>query len=394
MIEQANRLKDVPLSKIRSILGYANKLEAEGKSILHMEIGEPDCDSAKNINEAAKKAIDEGKLHYTEIKGIAPLREAIAGKLKRENGLDYTREEILVTYGVAHGIYLAIMAFMNEGDEILVPDPGYLVYFIMPKIAGVKIKGYSLLEKNGYQIDEEELRSHITDKTKMILLNSPNNPTGTVLNKKSLEIVAKIAEERDLIVLSDEIYEKMLYTGEPYISFPSLPGMKERTILLNGFSKYYAMTGWRLGYMAVPEPMVDPLNRLLFYNISCGNSFVQWAGIEALEGDQSASIAMVDEYHRRRDALCGGINSIDGLSCVVPEGAFYVFVNIEKIPMSDEEFSKYLLDEVGVATVPGSVFGENGKNYIRLSYAASMQVILEAVERLERAVNKCMGRNG
>jgi len=386
MIEQANRMKDAPLSKIREIMSRANFLSAEGRDIVHLEIGEPDYETPKYIVDAAKKALDEGKTHYPPVPGIPELRVTIADKLNKDCNTSYAADEILVTSGVSHGIFLAIMSFLNEGDEILIPSPAYLAYMTAPIIAGAKVKYYSLTEESGYQIDIENLKSQITEKTKMIVLISPHNPTGTVLNENTLAEISKIAIENNLIVVSDEIYQGIVYDNIKATSIASLPGMKERTILMNGFSKYYVMTGWRLGYIACSKELIDPMMRLTFYSVTSANTFVQWAGITALTGDDSECREMLKEYERRRNLIYEGINSIDGISCVKPEGAFYVFVNIKKLGITSNEFCSFILEKYGVATVPGHVFGDDGEGYVRISYANSFENIEKGLSRISEGV--------
>lgn len=386
MIKQAKRMEDAPLSKIREIMSRATYLSEQGRDIINLGIGEPDYETPKYIVNAMKNAVDEGKTHYPPVPGIPQLRESIAKKLNKESHTLYTPDEILVTNGVSHGIFLAIMSFLNEGDEILIPSPAYLAYMTTPKIAGAVVKYYDLTEESGYQIDIGNLESQITPKTKMIVLISPNNPTGTILNEDTLKNISKIAIKNDLIVVTDEIYKEIVYDGKEVASIAALPGMKERTILLNGFSKYYAMTGWRLGYIASCKELLDPMMRLIFYSVTSANTFVQWAGIEALAGDDNPCKDMVKEYERRRNLIYEGINSIAGISCIKPEGAFYVFVNIKSLGITSNDFCNYILEECGVATIPGHVFGEQEEGYVRMSYANSYENIEKAIERIRSGV--------
>lgn len=384
-------MRNIKLSEIRRVLERAGELEREGKDIIHLEIGEPDFDTPANIVNAAVRALYDGQTHYETIAGNGRLRAAIAKKLREENGVDYLPEEILVTNGVAEGIFLSMMAFLDPGDEILLPDPGYLTYFTVPEIFGIKVCTYPLTEETGFQVSYEDLMSRVTPATKMILLISPNNPTGTVLNRESLLAIAKAAVEGDLLVLADEIYEKLLYTGKKYISIASLPGMKERTILLNGFSKYYAMTGWRIGYMAVDRRMTDVLIRAHFYNLSCLPTFTQIAAAEALEGSQEEEALMVEQYRKRRDLFTEELKKVPGIRIIEPEGAFYVFANVEETGMDGDSLSRYLLEEAGVATVPGSVFGKNAENYIRLSFAVPEDHLRRAAGRIKKALESRTG---
>lgn len=385
---QSKIMQNVPMSGIREVISYANKLEQQGKEIIHLELGEPDFDTPQYIKDAAKKAIDEGKVHYPPFCGIPELRKAIAQKLSEQNGLTYTPDEIIVTIGVAQGIYAAFMSFINPGDEILIPNPGFLNYLYVPTIVDGVSKFYTLSEDTGFQVDIQEMKCLITKKTKMIILVSPNNPTGLMLSKKSLESVAEVAKENDLLVVSDEVYGRITYDGKKHISIASFPGMKERTIVLDGFSKYYAMTGWRLGYIAAPEELMDPMMRFCFYNTTSANSFAQWGALAAVTQGDEPSREMVAEYARRRDFLVDEINNLETISCVKPDGAFYVLMNIKQTGLSSGEFSKYLLDEAGVATVPGTVFGKAGEGYVRLSYANSYENINNAITKIGNALMK------
>jgi len=384
-IAQAKRMETVALSGIRKIVARANELDSQGRDVIHFDLGEPDFDTPSHIKEATKAALDRGEVHYPPIAGIAGLKEAIAGKLKRENQLDYLPEEVIVTTGVAQGMLASILCFLNEGEEILIPDPGYLSYIYIPRIAQGIIKTYGLYEANHFQIDAAELKEKITEKTKIIVLISPNNPIGSILNRDSLQAVADLAQQHNLLVISDEIYERLTYGDEPK-SIASLPGMKERTIILNGFSKYFAMTGWRLGYIAAHKQLIDPMFRFCFYNTTSANAFTQWGAIAGLTESNQPSEAMKAEYQKRRDYLVSQINQIDKLSCLEPKGAFYLFVNIKKTGMDSERFAHYLLEEVGVATVPGTNFGENGEGFIRMSYATSYENIVKAIPRIKKAV--------
>jgi len=387
-ISQAKRMENVLLSGIRKIVARANELEKQGRDVIHFDLGEPDFDTPQHIKNATKEALDKGEVHYSPIAGIDGLKKAISKKLQNENNLEYLAEEIIVTTGVAQGMLASILCFLNEGEEILIPDPGYLSYIYIPKIAQGIIKTYSLKEENNFQIDMEELKKKTTAKTKVIVLISPNNPTGSILDRDSLLDVANLAKEHNLLVISDEIYERLTYGNEKNVSIASFPGMKERTIILNGFSKYFAMTGWRLGYIAADKKLIDPMFRFCFYNTTSANSFAQWGAIAGLTEDSQPSEKMKEEYRKRRDYLVTNINKIEKLSCLEPKGAFYLFVNIKKIGMDCETFANYLLEEVGVATVPGTNFGENGEGFIRMSYATSYENIVKAIPRIKAAVSK------
>lgn len=378
--KQADRLKGIPMSRTRVMLRKCQELRAAGEKVTALTLGEPDFDTPEYIIMACKKALDDGLTKYTDSTGPLELREAICRKLKRENGLVYCPEEISVTSGVEQGTFAAFMSFLNPGDEVLVQDPVYLTYTTIPEIAGATVKTYSLLEENDFQPDMNQLRSLVTDKTKMIAMVSPGNPTGSIFTRESLEAIAELAREKNLLVVSDEIYERLTYgEKDEVVSIASLPGMKERTILLNGLSESMAMTGWRIGYMAAPPELIDPLNRMAFYMTAGATSFAQYAAAEALDGDDGSAEKMRLEFKKRRDYLAGEINKMENFSCIVPQGAFYVFMNIKKTGMKSEEFCDYALEQYRLAMMPGDVFGQCGEGFVRLSYAASRQVLEEAV---------------
>lgn len=387
--KQAHRLENLHVSGTRVVFGKCAELAAQGIPVTALTLGQPDFDTPQYIIDACKKALDEGKTRYTDGSGIQELKEAVCQKLEKENGLHYTPNEISVTTGVAQGMFVALLSTLNPGDEVLVPDPVYLTYSEIPNIAGAVIKKYDLLEENDYQVDVDQIRSLITDKTKMLVIVSPSNPTGGVLSRASLEAIAAIAREHDLLVLSDEIYDRFVYDDEQeLVSIASLPGMKERTITLNGFSKCYSMTGWRLGYAAAPVDFIKAMVRVHQYINTCAASFVQEAGITALEKAEPDVQEMVKEYARRRDYMVSAINSMDGVSCKTPGGAFYVFMNIKSFGMSSADMANYLLEEAKIATVPGSAFGSQGEGYVRFSYACSYERIVEGMERMRKALAK------
>ena len=381
--EQADRLKNVPMSKTRAIFAKCAELRKQGIEVTALTLGEPDFDTPEYVKDACKEALDLNLTKYEDNNGPFELRKAICEKLKAENNLEYIPDEISVTTGVAQGMFAAILSFLNPGDEIIVPDPVYLTYSAIPNIAGAVIKNYRLLEENDYQIDIDELESLVTEKTKMIVVVSPSNPTGGVLDKSSLEKIADVAKNHDLLVLSDEIYERLTYDEDkPAISIASLPGMKERTIVLNGLSKSMAMTGWRIGYMAAPIELIEPMNRMTFYMTAGATTFAAHAAIEAVKNLDGSIEKMRDEFKKRRDYLVGEINKMENFSCKMPEGAFYVFMNIKKTGMTSEEFCDFALDSVRLAVVPGDAFGECGEGYVRMSYATSMENLKKAVSLL------------
>lgn len=391
MFNPASRMEALPFSEIRVMMEKATKMQKNGEDVIHMEIGRPDFDTPQVIKDAANTALANGNVFYTSNYGTPELRQAIADKLKRDNNVDYKAEEILVTIGVGEGTYAAVAAFTEPGDEILVPDPVWLNYIHVPHFFGAVPVSYALKEENDYQIDLGQIESLITPRTKMLVINTPGNPTGVVQSRETLEKLADIAKKHNLIVVSDEIYEKLVYGDAKHISIASLPGMKGRTITLNGFSKCYSMTGWRLGYVAAPVEFIKAMVRVHQYINTCAPSFVQEAGITALEKAEPDVQEMVKEYQRRRDYAVSAINAIDGLNCKVPGGAFYIFVNVKSLGRTSAEVADYLLEHAKVAAVPGSAFGPQGEGYVRLSYACSYERIVEAMERIKKAVAELKG---
>lgn len=369
------------------VLARARALEAQGREIVHLEIGEPDFDTPSNIVEAGGTALQQGYTHYSPSAGIPELREAIAEYTSKTRGVEVSPEQVVVTPGGKPIMFFSVLALVEEGDEVLYPNPGFPIYESMINFVGAKAVPLPLQEEREFRFDVSELADKVSPRTKMIIINSPQNPTGSVLTKDDLEVIAQVADEHDLVVLSDEIYERILYEGQ-HVSFLSLPGMQKRTILLNGFSKTYAMTGWRLGYGVMPEELAAHITRLMTNSNSCTATFTQWAGVEALRGSQDASYKMVEEFKRRRDVIVPGLNAIKGIRCVEPKGAFYVFPNIEGTGMNEREFADYLMEEAGVAVLAGTSFGQYGRGYIRLSYANSVENIEKALSSIEAAVNK------
>ncbi len=369
------------------VLAKAKKLEAQGKDIIHLEIGEPDFDTPSNIKEAAKKAIDDGYTHYGPSAGLPELREVIAEEVQKTRGVDCNPDQIVVTPGAKPIMFFCIMACVDPGEEVIYPNPGFPIYESVINFIGAKPVPLPLLEEKEFSFSVDDLRDRVSDRTRMIILNSPQNPTGGVLSKEHIEAVAQISLERDIIVLTDEVYSRILYAGE-HESILSIPGMQDKTILLEGFSKTYAMTGWRMGYGAMPETLAEQVAKLMVNSNSCTASFTQIAGIEALTGPQDESEKMVTEFKIRRDAIVEGLNSIEGISCLSPHGAFYVFPNVKEVPMNCEKLQDYLLDDAGVACLSGTSFGEYGDGYLRFSYANSVENIKEALQRMEKATSK------
>lgn len=382
--KQAERMAQVEPSGTREVFAKCIKLMEKNIPFTALTLGEPDFPTPQYIVDACKQALDEGKTHYVAENGIPELRQAICEKLERENDLHYTPDEISVTTGVAMGMFVAMMATLNPGDEILVPNPVYVTYWQIPRIAQAEVVTYDLLEENDFQVDVEQIRSRITDKTRMIVTVSPSNPTGGVLRHDSLAAIADIAKEHDLIVLSDEIYDHFVYDDSIHLeSIASLPDMKERCIVLNGFSKSMAMTGWRLGYIAAPAKYMDAINRLSFYMTAGTTTFVQHAGVTALREEDGSIARMRGAFKERRDYLVEEINKLRNFSCKNPEGAFYVFLNIKKTGMNSRDFCNFALDKVRLAMVPGTAFGPGGEGYARISYAYSVETLREAVAKLK-----------
>ena len=369
------------------VLAKAQALEAKGIDVVHLEIGEPDFDTSKNISEAATKALGEGYTHYCNSQGIVPLRTEIAKEMERTRGVPIDPNRVVVTPGAKPIMFYSILSLLGEGDEAIYPNPGFPIYESMINFIGAKPVPIPLREELDFRLDVDELRSKITPHTRLIIINSPHNPTGGVLELDDVRAIADIVREHDIIVLSDEVYEHIIYEGEPH-SIASLPGMLDRTILLNGFSKTYAMTGWRLGYAVMPPELVDPVVGLIVNSVSCTATFIQHAGIEALTGPQDSTASMVAEFKKRRDLIVDGLNAIPGISCRRPKGAFYVFPNVKKLGMSSAQLADYLLNEAGVAALAGTDFGKYGEGYIRLSYANSMENIEKALKKIEMAVAK------
>jgi len=356
---------------------------------INLSVGEPDFSPPQHAMEMGLKAAKEGKTHYTPTNGIPELREALAKKAFSEYGINYDpNSEILITSGGIEAIFLALFGFVNPGDEVLIPDPGFVCYEPCVRLAGGIPISIPLLEQNGFVPSIDDVMSLITDRSRVIMLNYPNNPTGTTLSFDDAAMLAKIAVERDLIVISDEVYEKIIYDGTKHYCLASFPGMRERTLIVNSFSKTYAMTGLRIGFIYGPKELLSPLWLIHQHTIACINSIAQYIALAALEGPQDFVRDMVREFDRRRRLVHKRLNEIGGFDCALPRGAFYVFPNIENFRMPSEQFSEYLATEAHVLTVPGSSFGRYGEGYIRISYAAAYEQLEEAMNRIEKAVKK------
>ncbi|MEA4848011.1 MAG: pyridoxal phosphate-dependent aminotransferase [Clostridiaceae bacterium] len=388
----AKRLDHVNFSPVRKVLEKANELAKSGKKIIHFEIGEPDFDTPKAIVDAAVKALTADKLtHYGPNRGTLALRQAISQKLKIENHYEVsTEDEILITAGAGEAIFDSIMGVINPGDEVIIFIPAFMNYENCINMAGGKCIKLDLREESSYQIDEAAVRKAINEKTKMIIMNNPSNPTGTVYNMKSLKVVAKLAQEFDLIVLSDEIYEKLNYSDTPFCSMASLEGMKERTITVNGFSKVYAMTGWRVGYITADKRFIPPILKIHQYNTTCVATFIQAGLAEGMVTEECKKdvAEMVKVFKSRRNFVMDQVDSINKLSYVAPEAAFYILINVSKTGLDGDQFASRLLMEKGVATVPGAGFGECCRNCIRISYATSLDNLKEGFEKIKEFVNE------
>jgi aspartate/methionine/tyrosine aminotransferase len=372
----------------------ARALEATGRSVVHLEIGEPDFDTPSNVRDAAKAALDAGMTHYPPFAGLPELRAAIAADTTARRGFTVEPSNVFVTVGGKGVMVYAIMALIDPGDEAIVPDPGYPIYESITRFVGGTPIPIPIRMERDFRLDVDELASLITPRTKLLVLNSPANPTGGVLTRGDIERIAELALRHDLVVLSDEIYSRILYDGAEHVSIASLDGMAERTIVLDGFSKTYAMTGWRLGYAVVPDWLVKPYGQLIINTISGVTAFAQAGAIEALRGPQAAVEAMVEEFVARRDLVVDGLNAIPGFRCHRPQGAFYVFPDISGTGLSGAELADRLLYEAGVCVLAGTAFGGVGGNHIRISYANSRENLTEALGRLRRFVEPLVAARG
>ena len=369
------------------VLNKARALERQGKNIIHLEIGEPDFDTPGNVVEAAVDALHKGWTHYGPSAGLPELRQTIADYVSRTRSVKVTPEEVVVVPGGKPIIFFTMLALIDEGDEVIYPNPGFPIYESMIHYVGGRAIPIQLREDRDFSLDVNELAGLITDRTKLIILNSPQNPTGGVMERKDVEQLAKVIGDRNILVLSDEIYSRLLFEGE-HFSIMSVPGMQERTILLDGFSKTYAMTGWRMGYGVMRPDLAAHITRLMTNSNSCTASFTQMAGIEALRGDQSSVDHMCSEFKRRRDVFVAGLNKIKGFSCRLPKGAFYVFPNITKTGWKSKPLADALLEQAGVAALSGTAFGEFGEGYLRFSVANSLENLQQALDRVDQWTRK------
>ncbi len=363
------------------VLVRARQLEAQGKHIIHLEIGEPDFDTPRHIVEAAKSALDEGWTHYGPTQGLPELRAAIAENVSRTHGIEVDADRVCVVPGGKPIIFFSMLALLEPGDEVIYPNPSFPIYESMIRYCGATPVPIPLLEERGFAFDLDLFRHRLSGRTKMVVLNSPANPTGGVLCREDLGTIASLLQERDVVVLSDEIYSRIWYDAQP-VSIASFPGMAEKTIILDGFSKTYAMTGWRIGYGVLPPSLVDATNKLMVNSNSCTASFTQRAALAALQGDQSPVDAMVAEFRCRRNAFVEKLNTIPGVRCATPAGAFYAFANIKETGWNSRLLADALLQEAGVACLSGSAFGAYGEGYLRFSYANSLENLMEGARRM------------
>jgi aspartate aminotransferase len=378
----ASRMSRLGTETAFSVLAKARALEAQGRHIIHLEIGEPDFDTPENIVEAGVRALRDGQTHYTPAAGIPQLREAIAADVAKSRGIKVDPAQVVVTPGGKPIMFFIILALIDEGDEVVMPNPAFPIYESMVDFVGGKPVFVPLRQEQGFRFDLDEFKSKLTDRTRLVILNSPANPTGGILTKADIEGLANILRERpEIMILSDEIYSRLLYTGE-FASIAAEPEMADRTIILDGFSKTWAMTGWRLGYGVMPQELAEQVSKLQVNSNSCVNAATQWAGLEAITGPQDSVARMLEEFRGRRDLIVSGLNALPGVECLTPEGAFYAFPNISGTGRSSAELADLLLNEAGVAALSGTAFGQYGEGHLRFSYANSRENISMAIARM------------
>jgi aspartate/methionine/tyrosine aminotransferase len=378
----AGRMDRIGVESAFEVLVRARALEAQGRSVIHLEIGEPDFPTPAHIIEAAKRALDGGYTHYGPTQGLPVLREAVAAHISETRGIAVSPAQVSIVPGGKPILFFPMLALLEPGDEVIYPNPGFPIYESMIRFLGAKPVPIPLVEERGFSFDLDRLLDSLSDRTKLVILNSPQNPTGGVIPEEDIRAIAEMVLNRDLMVLSDEIYSRIHYDAPPF-SIASVPGMHEKTILLDGFSKTYAMTGWRLGYGVMPEWLVEAVNKLMVNSNSCTATFTQMAGVAALTGPQDAVTAMTCEFRRRRDAFCAALNRTPGFRCTIPGGAFYAFPNTRGTGMRSRELADLLLNKAGVASLSGDAFGEYGEGYLRFSYANSLENLMEAARRIE-----------
>ena len=384
----ASRMERIGTETAFEAAARARALEATGRDVIHLEIGEPDFDTPRNVSEAAAHALlDEGATHYTAATGILPLREAIVADVKRWKGIDTSPDRVVVTPGAKPIMFYTMLALIDDGDEVIYPNPGFPIYESMARYVGGTPVAAPLREGNDFRMDVDEVASLITRRTKLLVINSPHNPTGSILTDADIRRLAELAVEHDLVVLADEIYGRLQYSGEP-LSIATLPGMADRTITLDGFSKTFAMTGWRMGYGVLPEWLVPSFSRLVINSVSCTNAFAQFGAVEALTGPQDDADAMRTEFIARRQIMVDGLNAIPGVTCVMPHGAFYTFPNVSSFGRTSSEIADHLLYDAGVCGLAGTSFGKHGEGHLRFSYANSRENLALALERVGESLAK------
>ena len=380
----AEQIEGQPMFKV---LARVQEMEKSGANIIHFEIGDPDFHTPSNIIETACRSLRANETHYTSSMGLRDFRQVIRETTAISRGFMPTMDQVLVTPGANISIYYVVRCLVNPGEEVIIPDPGFPTYTSVLKFCNAVAVPVPLREENQFRMNPDDVRKRITEKTRLIIINSPNNPTGSRMVRSELEAIALIAREHDIYLLSDEVYARLVYEStEIFYSPSSVDCCQERTILSNGFSKAFAMTGWRLGSLIGPEDVIAKMGLLLQMTSSCVSPFIQRAGIEAISGDQSESKVMVDEYKKRRNLLVEGLNSLPCVSCLLPEGAFYVFPNISRTGMTSEEFAEVMLNEASVALLPGTNFGSNGEGHVRLCYAVSRDCIVKGIERMRKVL--------
>ncbi|MGD8403284.1 MAG: pyridoxal phosphate-dependent aminotransferase [Anaerolineales bacterium] len=379
----ANRTQHLKPEGAYEVLARANQLEAAGKEIIHLEIGQPDYATFENVSQAGIKAIQEGKTRYTPPSGMPSLREAIAAQAGRQRGIEVHPDEVVVSPGGKPNLFFPALALIEPGDEVIYPNPGFPTYEAMIRVAGGVPVAVPLLEGNQFSFDLDAFDELINEKTRLIILNSPSNPTGGVIPPADLEHIASQAEQFECWIMSDEIYARIVYDSLEAPSIATLPGMRERTIIVDGFSKTYSMTGWRLGFGIMPKELAKRIDLLLTHSVGSTAHFTQFAGLEAITGPQDMVEVMVSEYQRRRNAVVDGLNALPGFNCQKPQGAFYVFPNISETGMGSTELANLILEKAGVALLPGNSFGEYGEGYLRISYANSLENIQTGLERIK-----------
>jgi aspartate aminotransferase len=387
----ARRISSLVIESAFDVMARARALEAQGRHIIHLEIGEPDFDTPRPVAEAAKIALDQGWTHYGPPQGLPEFREVVAKYIARTRNITVGPQNVCIVPGAKPMIFFPMLALLEAGDEVMYPDPGFPIYRSMIGFLDANPVPIPMREERAFSLDLDYIRDRITDRTKLIILNSPENPTGGIIPERDIRELAEIVSRRDVMVLSDEIYSRICYNGQPF-SLSSVPGMTEKTIIMDGFSKSYAMTGWRLGFGVMPEWLVAPINKLMANSNTCAATFVQRAAIAALEGPQTEVENMIREFRRRRDMFCPALNKIPGFRCPMPCGAFYAFANVEGTGLRSKEVENILLEQAGVACLDGAAFGDCGDGYLRFSYANSFENLTEALRRIESASDLWKGK--